>query len=170
MTNLITSYAPTTTRSDNGIQWTGFRFSMATGGLYVSQLGLWKITGNTGTWTADLLNLGASGAVVATASFNMATMTAGQFNYLSVTPALLVTGVYYALAANVPASQTWNDYSPITLAAAGNATTPISAYQVTPGNSTINQFASGAMYTGLDMVFGPPGPTPAQGASMFLGL
>jgi hypothetical protein len=153
MTNLIATYTPTTTRSDN-LQDCGFFFTY-TGitGNVVTQLGAWKTTGNTGTWTITLRNSGNT-AILASATISMAGATAGQFNYANCTQVGLVNGTTYFLLVDIPAGQTFPDTTALTMNSGSSAG---GRYQVPGvGLGAGNSFGSGNQYGGGDLVFVPP--------------
>lgn len=153
MTNLVATYAPSTTRSDN-LQNCGMQFVYTgTSGLLVTQLGAWKITGNTGTWTISLRDNGNT-TVLASATISMAGAAAGQFNYAACTPFSLTNGVQYKLVVNIPVGQTFPDNTAVTT---NNATSLIGIFVVpnSVGGGTGSGFGSNNQYGGVDMVFGP---------------
>lgn len=159
MTNLIATYAPTTTRSDN-LQDAGFKFQFTgTTGSVIKQLGIWKTTGNTGNWTVSLRNAGNT-QVIASATINMSTATAGQFNYASaVIPAtakgaFVASGTYF-LVVNIPTGQTYPDTTAITM---NNASGAVGAFAVpdTVGGGTGSIFGTSNQYGGVDLVFDVP--------------
>lgn len=162
MTNMIASYTPGATRTDSAsINWLGTNVGWSgVSGSVISQLGIWKVAGNTGLWNIDLC-LHSNAAILTTAVVNMTTAIAGQFNYASCTPFVMLNGASWILVANVPAGQTWNDivlptYNSGIVGGAG-------MFQVTPGSVTGSIFGTG-VYVGLDMVFGP---APVSGANSF---
>lgn len=159
MTNLVATYSPSTTRSDN-LQDCGFKFTYTgTTGYTVTQLGAWKTSGNTGTWNIRLRNGGgtANQTQYATGSISMAGGTAGQFNYVSVTAAALTNGSLYFLMAQIPSGQTYPDTSAITVNNA-NAVGGIYSVPDTLSGGGGSSFGTNNQYGGVDLVFGPAAP------------
>lgn len=155
MTNLVATYTPTTTRSDN-LQDCGIRFTyIGASGLLVTQLGAWKTSGNTGTWNIHLRNF-FNTVALADASISMAGATVGQFNYAACTPFSLVNGTQYNLIVQIPVGQTFPDTTAVTL---NNANTISGVFQVPDaiGGGNGSSFGSNNQYGGVDMVFGPAG-------------
>lgn len=153
MTNLVATYTPAGTRSDN-LQDCGcnFTYTGATG-LLVTQLGAWKTTGNTGTWNIHLRDFGNTVAL-ADASVSMAGATVGQFNYASCTPFSLVNGTQYKLIVQIPVGQTFPDTSAQTLNSATSSTGAFSVPNAVGGGAG-STFGSNNQYGGVDLVFGP---------------
>jgi hypothetical protein len=154
MTNLVASYTPAGTRSDD-LRDCGFQFTYTgTTGFTVTQLGAWKVSGNTGTWAISLRNAGNT-TVLASASISMVGATAGQFNYASCTPFALINGTQYRLVVDIPVGQSFNDTAAITV---NNATSPGGVFSVpSVGGGGGSTFGSNNQYGGVDMVFGAAG-------------
>lgn len=166
MTNLVSSYTPSSTRSDS-VPWVGLAFNYTgTTGEVIFQLGIWCISGNSGTWDVALCDRVSGAPIIASASIDMSTATPGQFNYApSTNTANLVNGTEYVLVVNVPVGQTWNDGATVLI---NDGTADNGAYDVTPGSNAGNLFGgSDYTYVGVDMVFAPlvPSTLPPNGIS-----
>lgn len=163
MTNLVATYAPSTTRSDN-LQDAGFKFTFTgASGSLITQLGIWKTTGNTGNWTVSVRNA-SNTQIIASATINMTAATVGQFNYAAaVIPvgakgalaSSATTAAIYYLVVNIPVGQSFPDTTPVTL---NNATTAVGVFQVPDavGGGLGGASGSGNQYAGVDLVFIAP--------------
>lgn len=157
MTNLVATYTPAGTRSDNlqdcGVTFTYFYTGDASGSPdTVTSLGAWKLAGNTGNWIIRLVDA-ANTTVLATATISMAGATTGAFNYAAVTPVALTTDTVYKLVVKVPAGQTYNESAGLTSAIAGAFSGAFSVPAI--GGGTGSTFGTGNMYAGVDAIIAP---------------
>lgn len=91
---LLSSGAGSVLRNNTG-DWLGFAFTVPVGGLIVTSLGRWVISGNTQTHAVNLVD--NFGTIVATANI----ATSGEpdgYKYASITPVILAAGGVYYLA------------------------------------------------------------------------
>lgn len=159
MTNLVATYSPSGTRSDNlqdcGVTFTYFYTGNAPGSFdTVTSLGAWKVAGNTGNWIIRLVDAGNT-TVLATATISMAGATAGAFNYAAVTPVALAPYTVYKLVVKVPTGQTYNEQAGFTSAVAGTLSGAFSVPAI--GGGTGSTFGTGNMYAGVDAIITPSG-------------
>ena len=88
--------------------WAGVSFT-ATQNETVKELGRWKVAGNSGSHLVEIVT--ASGSVVASATVNLSSGTAGSYVYTTLgTPVLLTGGTtYYLLSQETSGSDQWMD-------------------------------------------------------------
>lgn len=157
MTNLVATYTPAGTRSDNlqdcGATFTYFYTGTAAGSPdTVTSLGAWKVAGNTGNWIIRLVDA-ANTVVLATATIAMAGATAGAFNYATVTPVALNPDTVYKLVVKVPSGQTFNEQVGVTSTIAGGFTGAFSVPAI--GGGVGSTFGTNNMYAGVDAIITP---------------
>lgn len=83
----ITAQTFSTTRSDS--YYVGFMFAPGVSTMQVTQLGRWKIAGNSGTHTLQIRD--SSGTVLASASVDAALGTDGAYQYVTLSTPLSLT-------------------------------------------------------------------------------
>lgn len=89
--------------------YVGFRFTVGAEDLFVTQLGRWKVSGNSGTRTIEIRDSG--GSVVATASLDMSLGSAGGFVFavLAALVTLSAGGTYYLISLEANGGDEWHD-------------------------------------------------------------
>jgi len=92
----------------------GFKFTVGSSPMTVSQLGRWVIAGNTGTHTVELVRA-SDNAVLGSVSVNTAGATPGAFAYTALgTPvALAANTAYYVASSETTGGDQWYDQSTI---------------------------------------------------------
>jgi hypothetical protein len=105
---VITAIIADTPRNNFG-GYVGFRFDVGAADLNVTQLGRWKISGNSGTRTLEIRDSG--GSVVATASLDMSLGSAGDFTFVALgSPVVLsASGTYYMISSEANGGDEWHD-------------------------------------------------------------
>lgn len=123
----ITAYTTVGTRNDfDGC--VGFKFTVGGSNITITDLGRWKISGNTGTHTVKIT--ATDGTVIVSASVDLTTGSAGGFVYASCTPTVLnASTTYCCLSAEANGGDQWYDSAAVDSTASG-ATIGFDVYQV----------------------------------------
>jgi len=104
----ITSIVADTLRN-NYAGWVGFRFNVGADDLTVTELGRWKVSGNSGSRALEIRN--SSGTVVASATLDMSLGSAGGFTFVKLgSPVVLsASGTYYMISSEANGGDEWHD-------------------------------------------------------------
>lgn len=96
-------------RNDSS-DFVGFKVTTGNSPVYVTHLGRWIISGNSGTHTLKVIN--GAGTVITSGSLNTSGQTAGGYAYISVTTGTLLANTdYYFFSQEVNGGDQWNDIS-----------------------------------------------------------
>jgi len=123
----------------------GSEFHVGTSSITVTELGAYKLSGNTGTRVVEIRNL-TSCSIIASATVDLSTVSAGQFASASITPVTLSASTTYFLHVEQPGSQdagNSNSTATTTSAASILAASFVSGSCQTTGGA-------GAMYAGAN--------------------
>jgi hypothetical protein len=132
--------------------WVGMRLQVGASAVTVSQLGRVYVSGNTNAHALRLVDL-VNKAVVAAATWTPVAGTSGQFQYVPVTPVVLVAGREYALASQeADGKDTWYDVN--TTVTTTTAASVLSGAYSTDGTNFSSTGGAGQTYGPLDLKLG----------------
>jgi hypothetical protein len=144
--------AATTTRSDFGGQL-GFKFTVGGSNITISELGRWKISGNSQTHTVYILD--NAGSVVVSASISGG--SAGGFVYTTIADTTLsASTVYYCMSSETNGGDQWYDpagFAPSTFDTT-NATCNYAVYQIGAIGQTLNDTWANETYVPCNFKIG----------------
>lgn len=143
---LITAVAGSGLRNDL-TYCLGFRFTTPSSNPPIAtELGRYKIAGNSGTHVIYLMN--SSGSILTSASVDLTTVSNGQFAWATISPySTAASTTYYVMSSETVSGDQWYDQSQVT-----------SVGQVTMAGAAFQAACSGAPgdVGGTTQAYGPP--------------
>lgn len=131
-------------------------FTVGASSITISQLGRWKISGNSQTHTVSIK--ANDGTLIASAIVDMSTGSTGTFVYTSISDTVLsASTTYNILCSEVNGGDQWNDQNGINVTVTSDATWGGAAYQVAC-NGSPNHISAGPgnyCYGPYNMIIGP---------------
>jgi hypothetical protein len=158
MTAFVTGQTPGSLRSYTN-SCNGFAFTVGGSNMTVTSLGRYVLSGNSGIHTVAIQTM--TGTLVASASVNTATQTAGQYAWTGIAPVVLSAGTQYWIGSTetYPGDQWLDDNTTLTVGSA--ATIVGSAYApACPGAPSIN-LAGAHAYGLVNFQYATTAPGPA---------
>lgn len=147
-----------TSRNDFGPAQLGCKFTVGSSNIIISQLGRWKISGNSQTHTVYILD--SLGNIVVSASINLGGGSAGAFVYTSIANTTLTAStVYYIVSSEDLLGDEWYDpagFAPSTFDTT-SATCDNAVYQVGAIGNIINDTWTGQSYVPPNFMIGSGG-------------
>jgi len=144
---LITSNPSTTVRNDFSGS-IGARFTVGSGAIYLTQLGRWKLSGNTQTRVISIWN--DAGTKLFSTSINLNGLPIG-YNYVDINPFLLSANTTYRISTyEILGSDTWYEGAVYTVDPAITINAAVFGVgDVFPANGAV----TGGMYAALNFKF-----------------